>query len=33
MLNNGGDKNFYGDILRTEDCVLEVLDPVRHRSR
>ncbi len=33
LLNNAGDKNFYGDILTTEDCVLGVLKPVRHRSR
>ena len=33
LLNNAGDKNFYGDILTTEDCVLGALDSVRHRSR
>lgn len=33
LLNNAGDKNFYGDVLSTEDAVLRVLNPVRHRSR
>ena len=33
LLNNAGDKNFYGDILATEDAVLESLEPVRPRGR
>lgn len=33
LLNNAGDKNFYGDILSTEDCVLGVLEPVSQPRR
>jgi hypothetical protein len=33
LLNNAGDKDFYGDILTTEDVVLESLEPVRHLGR
>ena len=33
LLKNAGDKNFYGDILSTEDCVLGVLEPASQPRR